>query len=179
MSEDLWYRDREMWLLAVLGYLPWLAGFSLAWEAAHVSLYTIWNEADTAYIAFAVAHCTLGDVVIGAAALLVALILGRERGVTRWHWSRIAVLAALLAVGYTMLSEWMNINILRSWTYSDAMPTLELGGFRIGLTPLAQWFVLPPLALHLARKTRERSARCCQRLPGIPRRGAEKSHSSS
>jgi len=152
MGERLWYRERDAWRLLALGYLPLLAGLNLAWEIAHVSLYTLWKEADAAYIAFSVVHCTLGDVVIGAAAVLTALILGRERAPVRWHWLRVAALTALLGAGYTVFSEWMNITILQSWSYSESMPTLDLGGFRIGVTPLAQWLALPPLALFLARR---------------------------
>lgn len=68
--------------------------------------------------------CTLGDVLIGAAALFTALIAGREGSLERWRWGRVAVLAALV----------------------------ELAGFEFGLTPLAQWLIVPPLALYLARK---------------------------
>ncbi len=154
MSAAPWYRDSAARSLILLGYLPWLAGFNLAWEIAHAPLYTLWKEAEPAYIAFSVAHCTLGDVLIGAAALLLALILGRERALLQWRWRRIAALTVLLGAGYTAFSEWMNITILRSWTYSEAMPTFELAGIEIGVTPLAQWLVVPPLALFLARKTR-------------------------
>lgn len=60
----------------------------------------------------------------------------------------------LFGAGYTIFSEWMNTTVLRSWTYSSAMPTIDLGGFEIGLSPLAQWVVIPPLALAFARKVR-------------------------
>jgi hypothetical protein len=33
------------------------------------------------------------------------------------------------------------------------MPRLSFGEFELGLTPLAQWLILPPLALYLARST--------------------------
>lgn len=153
-AATLWYRDRAALLLIALGYLPWFAVFMLAWEAAHVRLYTLWNEAEPAYIAFSVVHCTLGDVLIGACGLLLALILGREGGVADWRWPRIAVLILAFGAGYTIFSEWMNLTILRSWTYAESMPRLDLGGFELGLTPLVQWLALPPLALYFARKTR-------------------------
>jgi hypothetical protein len=150
----LWYRDRAaLWLIA-LGYLPWLGALNLAWEAAHLRLYTLWQEAEPAYIAFSVMHCTLGDVLIGAIALLVALIAGREGALAKWRWRRIAVVTTLAGVAYTIFSEWMNLTLLRSWTYAESMPKLELGGFELGLTPLAQWLVVPPLALYAARRTR-------------------------
>jgi len=126
-------------------------GLNLAWEAAHVRLYTLWTEAEPAYIAFSVLHCAMGDVLIGGLALLLALIVGREGELPRWRWPRIALLAVIFGVGYAIFSEWMNITILRTWVYGEAMPRLNIGTFEIGLTPLAQWLVLPPLALHLAR----------------------------
>lgn len=148
---DRWYRDGPaLWMIG-LGYLPWLAGLNLAWEAGHVRLYTLWTEAEPAYIAFSVVHCTLGDVLIGAIALLVALITGREGALARWRWQRIAVVTALAGVAYTVFSEWMNLTLLRSWTYAESMPTLDLAGFDLGLSPLAQWLVVPPLSLYLAR----------------------------
>lgn len=155
MRQAPWFRDRQAWRLIVRWYLPWFAMLNLAWEAAHVRLYTLWNEAQPAYIAFSVVHCTLGDVLIGACALLLALILAREASLAAWRWGRIAVLTMILGAGYTVFSEWMNLTIRRSWSYAESMPTLGLGGFELGLTPLAQWLILPPLALYLARKTRK------------------------
>lgn len=149
----IWYRDRKAWRLIALGYLPWLAGLNLAWEAAHVRLYTLWTEAEPAYVAVAVGHCTLGDVLIGAISLLLALIAGRERALASWRWRRIAIATALAGVAYTLFSEWMNITWLRSWTYAESMPTLELAGFELGLTPVAQWLIVPPVALSLARRS--------------------------
>lgn len=55
----------------------------------------------------------------------------------------------LLSVGYTASSEWMNVAILGSWAYAPAMPTVDVAGFELGLSPLAQWLVVPPLALYL------------------------------
>ncbi|HUF81967.1 MAG TPA: hypothetical protein VMN03_12565 [Burkholderiales bacterium] len=152
MSAAAWYRDRAARSLIVFGYLPWLAGLSLVWERLHVPLYTLWKEAEPAYIAFSVVHCTLGDVLIGAAALLLALILVREGALERWRWPWIAALTVLFGTVYTLFSEWMNITVLRSWTYAASMPTVELGRFEMGLSPLLQWLVVPPLALYLARR---------------------------
>jgi hypothetical protein len=149
VREGLWFQDRQAWRVILLGYIPWLAGLNLVWEAAHVRLYTLWYEAEPAYIWFSVLHCTLGDVLIGAAALFTALIAARESPLARWRWRRIAVLSTLVGLAYTMFSEWMNIIWLRSWTYAEAMPKLELAGFEFGLTPLAQWLMVPPAALYL------------------------------
>lgn len=149
-----WFRDREAWRLILLRYLPFLAGLHLLWESLHVRLYTLWYEAEPASIVFSVLHCTLGDVLIGSAALVAALISTRESSLRHWRWVRIAALTSLIGLGYTVFSEWMNITWLRSWTYADSMPTLAIGGFKLGLTPVAQWLVVPPTALYLASRYR-------------------------
>jgi hypothetical protein len=131
--------------------LPWLAGLSLAWEIAQLPLYTLWNEASPAHIAYALAHCTAGDLLIGTAALAVALSVLREPGLARGRWWSAAMLATLLGVAYTVSNEWRNVAVLESWAYTEAMPTLAVGGFELGLAPVAQWLLVPPLALALAR----------------------------
>ena len=159
MSAAAWYQDRDARSLIAFGYLPWLGGLNLAWEAAQLPLYTLWNEASAGTNAFSVAHCTAGDIAIGGAALIMVLILGRERAVSEWRWRRIAVWTALAGVAYTAFSEWSNTAILGSWAYSELMPTLNVAGIDIGLSPLLQWLVLPPLALYLGGKSwRLRSA---------------------
>jgi hypothetical protein len=157
VTQSLWFRDALAWRLITRAYLPSLAVLNLAWEVAHVRLYTIWTEATPAYIAFSVLHCTLGDVLIGGSALLLALIALREGGAWHWRWGRIAALTALGGTAYTVFSEWTNIKILRSWTYAESMPRVDLAGFEIGVSPLAQWLVIPPLAVYLARKARTKA----------------------
>ena len=95
MSAAAWYLDRDARSLIAFGYLPWLGGLNLVWETAQLPLYTLWTEASAGTIAFAVAHCTAGDIAIGAAALIMVLILGREGVLAQWRWRRIAVWTAL------------------------------------------------------------------------------------
>ena len=151
ISRAAWFYDRAAWRLIALGYLPWLAATSLVWEVAHAPLYTLWRDSQAAYIAFAVVHCTLGDIVIGGLSLLLALSILRQRALGRWQWRRIAVLTAFLGLAYTVFSEWMNVTVLRSWAYGESMPRITLGTLDIGITPLLQWLVVPALALYLAR----------------------------
>ncbi len=154
MITTLWFQDRTVWRLILLRCLPLLAGLHLLWESAHVRLYTIWYEAEPAYIAFSVLHCTLGDVLIGSAALFTALICTRAGSLRHWRWVRVAAVTSLIGLAYTVFSEWMNLTWLRSWTYADSMPRLAIGGFKLGLTPVAQWLVVPPAALYLASRLR-------------------------
>jgi len=73
-----WYRRTQAWSFILRRYLPRLALLSLSWELAHLPLYTIWATGQPAWIAFAVVHCTAGDVLIGTVALMLALILSRQ-----------------------------------------------------------------------------------------------------
>lgn len=146
-----WYRYRAAWRWIALRYLPSLGALNLAWETAQLPLYTLWREEPPGYIAFAVAHCTAGDVMIGVATLGLALIATRAGPLSRWQWLRIAVIAALTGTAYTAFSEWMNTSLKSGWEYSELMPTLTFNGIALGISPLAQWLILPPLALRLAR----------------------------
>ncbi|MDO9236468.1 MAG: hypothetical protein Q7U28_10630, partial [Aquabacterium sp.] len=47
--------------------------------------------------------------------------------------------AILNGIGYTVYSEWHNTTVTLNWAYSTAMPRI----FGIGLSPVAQWLVIP------------------------------------
>ena len=144
MTQGFWFRDRQAWRLIVRGYLPWLALLNLMWEVAHLPLYTLWTQAPPADIAFAVAHCTAGDLLIGSAALAIVLILTRSGAVAGWKWGRISSCTALIGAVYTVFSEWLNVAVRKSWAYSSLMPVIP--PLDTGLLPVLQWVVVPMLA---------------------------------
>ena len=145
-----WYRDRTTRSFIVLGYLPWLGVMNLVWEIAQLPLYTVWAEDSLPFIAFVVAHCTLGDLVIGTSSLAFALVATRAGAVDGWKFPKVGLITVITGVGYTVLSEWVNSVVRESWKYSALMPVMNFGGFEIGLAPLLQWLVIPPVALWLA-----------------------------
>ena len=149
-TAPLWYRDRAAWNFIAIRYVPLLGAFNLSWEIAQLPLYTLWEEGTPSFIAYAVVHCTLGDVLIGTLALLVALVAARARALETWRWRRVAIFLVIPAVGYTALSEWINTVARAGWAYSDLMPVVGFGGIEIGFSPLAQWLVIPPVTLWLA-----------------------------
>ena len=150
--------DRD-WLAALRVYLAASGILHLAWEVAQLPLYTIWRTGSVGEIAFAVLHCTAGDVMIATLVLVTALI---AFGSATWPASGfLPVFAAVssLGVGYTVYSEWLNTVVRKSWAYGDLMPTLPVLG--TGLSPLLQWLIVPALALWIATRlcTRTGSAR--------------------
>ena len=130
-------------------YLALIALGNLVWEAAQMPLYTIWIDGTPAQIGFAWAHCTVGDVLIGAITLAAAVILWRARFWPREAFWQVATTTIALALAYTIFSEWLNIEVRRSWAYRDIMPTLP--GLGTGLSPILQWVIVPLLAFWYAR----------------------------
>jgi hypothetical protein len=123
---------------------------NLVWEMAHVPLYTIWQTGTRDEIVLAVLHCTLGDIMIAAACLGGALFVLGGHGWPQRNYARVAATTVAAALCYTVFSEWLNVEVRRSWAYRDLMPTLPFLG--TGVTPFVQWCVVPALAFWLARQ---------------------------
>ena len=138
------------WLSAIRRYLVVIALGNLTWEFAHMPLYTLWQTGTAAEVVFAAVHCTGGDILIATMSLVLALLIGGRPAWPRESFLPVAAMTVILGLGYTVFSEWLNIEIRRSWSYSDLMPTLPWLG--TGLTPLAQWLVIPGLGFwHIRR----------------------------
>lgn len=111
---------------------------NLAWEMAHVRLYTLREEA-TGVIARALLHCSLGDVLIALAMYATAgIALWRADWPTSRPWTGGAIVV-IGATAFTAWSEWYNVYRAGNWGYAASMPLI----FGIGLSPLLQWIVLP------------------------------------
>ena len=130
-------------------YLIVAAIGNLVWEAVQIPLYTIWSTGTRREIFVAVTHCTGGDVLIAAATLLIAVLFARLLG---WHpfGHAMATTAIVLGIAYTILSEWLNVEVWRTWSYSSAMPVLPWLG--TGLAPVSQWVVVPGLAFEVSSR---------------------------
>lgn len=101
-------------------------------------------------IAQAVLHCTLGDVLIGTVALVAALAVAGSPAWPNENVVGVTVAIVIVAVNYTAYSEYVNTSVRKSWAYTEWMPTLPWLG--TGLAPLAQWVVVPVLALAWASR---------------------------
>lgn len=138
-------------------YLAAMLAMNFVWEIGQIPLYTLWEEGTSREIAFAIVHCTGGDAMIAAAALAVALLLTRSYDWPIQGWGRVTVAATLIGLGYTLFSEWLNVDLRQSWAYTAAMPRLLPWG--TGLGPFLQWLLLPPLAMLATRPTARPFAR--------------------
>ena len=137
------------WLAVLRRYVAFILPANLTWEFAQLPLYTIWYDGSWRDIVVAAVHCTAGDVLIAASALLVALLLAAGPLWPLAGYARVAAVAVIFAVAYTIYSEWLNTEIRGFWAYTIAMPTLPLIGS--GVAPLMQWLLVPVFAFWWAR----------------------------
>ena len=116
------------------------------WEAMQLPLYTLWRTGTPGELAFALIHCTGGNVLITTMTLAAAVALARG---FRWppFGRRMVFTAIVLGTAYTIFSEWLNVAIRGTWSYTMAMPVLPWLG--TGLTPSLQWLIVPGLALAI------------------------------
>ncbi len=133
---------KQTLLWAALAFFP-----NLLWEVWQVPLYTLVDEQNTATAAYAVVHCTLGDASIAAVTFaLTCMLLGNAYWPARRPWRGIAI-GMVLGLAYTVFSEWYNVHQIGAWAYSPSMPLIA----GIGLSPLLQWLLIPPVTLILMR----------------------------
>lgn len=130
-----------------------LAGWSLllhaAWEFLQSPLYAD-HQRGFSYVLRTRLHCTVGDVLIMLAAFWIASLVAGSRGWWRGPIPWPFAIFMIAGLGYTAFSEWLNTQIRMTWTYAPAMPSI----FGLGLAPMLQWLLLPPLVISLIRSTR-------------------------
>lgn len=140
-------RSRRWWQ-------PWaaVAGFAsllhFCWEMLQAPLYRGMTSTPHWEAIVQCAQATLGDVAIALAAYAATVPLWGGRwwlgGASRRCWLSLLGAGLALTIGF----EVVNVYVRHRWAYGPAMP-IVLG---IGLTPLLQWTLLPPLTVWLARR---------------------------
>lgn len=140
--------------LVLRRYLLVVALGNLAWEFAHMPLYTLWETGTAREIVFAALHCTGGDVLIALSSLAAALLLlGRDAWPRAGYW-KVAAAAIVFGIAYTLFSEWLNVQVRETWAYGDLMPVIPV--IEVGLSPIAQWLLLPIVAFWWSDSLREK-----------------------
>lgn len=143
-----WYSNRDSWAFILGRYLPRLTLFSLAWEILQLPFYTLASEPRPAWIAYAIAHCTVGDALIGTLALIAVLTICHATERFYWPRKKIILCTILISVAYTILSERYNL-VHGGWAYSSLMPIVP--GLKVGMSPLLQWLIVPVIAWWSAK----------------------------
>ena len=147
---------------------------NLTWEIAQVRLYTIWAAADGMSVAWALFHCSLGDVVIALAMFALASMgLWRADWPASRPWTG-GVIVVIGALAFTTWSEWYNVYRVGNWGYTASMPMI----FSIGLSPLLQWLILPPVMVIVYRMLEPMLFRKSGDLQARPMRSIHQSNES-
>jgi len=147
-DSTLWYRSRAARRFLFRGFVPLLAVGNLVWESAQLPFYTLWQDGTPRSRLFALVHCTVGDVMIGTAALLTSVMLFGRRDWPLSNHGRVLGPATFVGIAYTVFSEWVNTQVTMSWQYADSM--FQVPPLGMGIAPLLQWIVVPPLAYWFA-----------------------------
>ncbi|MFI5304702.1 MAG: hypothetical protein ACHQYP_07885 [Nitrospiria bacterium] len=145
MNADLYYSSVSE---IPLFFASFLINFS--WEMVQTPLYEDVFRKTYLQILISRLHCTLGDVQILLSAYWFVARFSNNR-----YWVMFFRLQHLLGftplgLGYTLFSEWVNIDIRSAWKYSPLMPRIPLIG--TGLMPFLQWLVLPPVIAGTTRR---------------------------
>ena len=134
--------------ISIIGWALITTPLHLAWEVSQLRLYALSQDASTQVIVYSVLHCTAGDALIAVAAFLIAVAVTRQRDWPRRAWRLGVPVLLVIGLGYTVASEWVNVYWLQRWAYAPGMPTIA----GIGVTPLAQWIVVPSAAFLIYRR---------------------------
>jgi hypothetical protein len=145
--------NRARWRTLVFVYIVAVL-LNYAWELAQVPLYVGLER----YNATVFWHCFVAS--LGDGIMVMIIFAAGWITLQRWDWFQWAGVAGyllMLVAGLILavLVEWLGVHILGRWQYTDNMPTLPW--LHIGLVPIAQMVILPPVifrtaALWLSRK---------------------------
>ena len=115
------------------------------WELAQAPLYVGLES----YNASVFWHCFVAS--LGDGVMVLLIVAAGWICFRRWDWFQQPGLAGyvlMLTAGLLLAVsvEWVAVHILARWEYTEKMPTLPR--LRIGLVPIAQMILLPPLAFR-------------------------------
>ena len=144
-------------LRAVAGMPEWnVAIFALLlnfpWEVLQAPLFAGMAEAPFSQAIKGCAQGTLGDMVIMLIAYGAVSLTARSRAWVAAPTGRQRALFIAIGVLITAVIEWLATrgHWVQNWFYSSNMPVIP--GVNIGVAPLLQWVVLPPLAIWFVRR---------------------------
>lgn len=95
-------------------------------------------------------HCSLGDTIVLLVSFSLLSLYRKGLGWICHPKMRDYFVLCLLGVSYTFFSEYVNVYIKHSWSYSEYMPLMPL--IPVGIIPLVQWVILPPVIVFITKR---------------------------
>lgn len=126
--------------------------FNYPWELAQAPLFVGMDSLRTT-----LPHCFVASIGDGFLVLLIAVTGGLVFGDCRWSehpgargYVLMTTVGLLIGVGV----EWAAVHVAERWSYTASMPRLP--GIDVGVVPVAQMLLLPPLIFWTAKLVSER-----------------------
>lgn len=143
-----WTLKRILWVIFATAVI-----INLPWEVAQMSLYVAEGS-----IVISLWYCFLASIGDGLLVLLIFAAGWLVFGSQDWFMQpgvRGYLLMLAAGAGIAVVVEWVATGILEQWRYVEGMPLV----FGVGLAPLMQMLVLPPLIFRIvtARGSRDLS----------------------
>jgi hypothetical protein len=144
-------KDLTKWRISripELSFISWSFFLNFFWEVVQTYFYTL-KDSPFRTMLYGWIHCTLGDVLLTLLPFWFISMMSRNR---RWFLSLNRLnFIGLMTIGVvsTVISERVNVHILKSWAYNQSMPIIPW--LNVGLTPILQWVIIPPVAILLVR----------------------------
>lgn len=145
---NTWHR-----LLALPEFNVALLAFLLnfVWEMMQVPFYVSMPEMPHWEGVLFCARATLGDVAIAVVSYwVVAALAGSGRAWILSPVRRDVAGFVVTGVAITAVLEVVFTRVWHRWSYSEMMPVVP--ALEVGLVPVLQWIVLPPLIVWLVRR---------------------------
>ena len=119
------------------------------WELAQRPLY-----AGAVGLGAALWHCLIAALGDGLLVVLIFAAAAAAQGSIKWFvrptaGAYAAMFGAALVVGFAV--EWWGVRVAQRWQYSERMPVIS--GIDIGIVPLVQMLLLPPLVFWILRRS--------------------------
>lgn len=122
------------------------------WEMSQMPLFDFPARPSVLETNVACFQASLGDAIMTVLSYWIAAAVRRDRNWTSHPSPRAWIAFLVPGLVLTILFEALATGPLHRWSYTEAMPVLP--GLGTGLVPLAQWLVLPPVAVFLATRKR-------------------------
>jgi hypothetical protein len=144
---------RPTWQVLVIIYLLAVT-LNYPWEILQSPLYTSVSHIGSVWV-----HCFISSLGDGLMILLLFGIGWIALGSRQWFIRPGLMGHVVLLTSGTLLAalvEWTAVQLIHRWAYVEAMPRIPL--LDIGLVPVLQMILIPPLVFVLARRwVQERS----------------------
>lgn len=123
---------------------------NFVWEFWQVPFYRDMPSAPHWQATTVCSLAAVGDAVIMLVAFCAVAAIMRARTWVLKPSAPQVVVFTMTGIAITLMMEWVATESLHMWVYADRMPVLPLLG--IGLLPLLQWVILPPLVVWFVHR---------------------------